>query len=369
MTNKSHQSIQPEIAFSALATQSHNSLAPTTAFIDVRSEGEFSFAHFSGTQNIPILNNQERHEVGTRFKEQGQEAAIALANELVAPHRENRIQQMLAATQTSPQKIAWVMCWRGGLRSKTACDWIKVAGADAIQIVGGYKALRSIAMQTLDQPPDAWIISGKTGTQKTKLLNLVKSDGLPACDLEHHARHKGSAFGKLLNQVVPSQTHFENCVALDLYQQKWIILEDESKRIGDLFVPKKVYTKIDTCPVIIIRATVEERCAGIFQDYVAGPLQTSREDEVCNHLLNSLTLLTKRLGSAKIKSIEEMILNAFKNAPHQASSHAPWIEQLLVEHYDPLYERGFKRHTRKILYEGTIDSCRKFLNHEHQSKK
>ncbi|HYG01024.1 MAG TPA: rhodanese-like domain-containing protein, partial [Chryseosolibacter sp.] len=44
--------------------------------IDVRSENEFLEGHIPGAVNIPILNNEERIQVGTDYKQRGQMEAI-----------------------------------------------------------------------------------------------------------------------------------------------------------------------------------------------------------------------------------------------------------------------------------------------------
>jgi tRNA 2-selenouridine synthase len=53
--------------------------------VDVRSEGEFQEGHISSAINIPILNNAERVEVGTDYKQKGQAEAIRTGFRLVGP--------------------------------------------------------------------------------------------------------------------------------------------------------------------------------------------------------------------------------------------------------------------------------------------
>ena len=45
-------------------------------WVDVRSESEFSRAHIPGAINIPILNDEDRAEVGTTYKQKGRELRI-----------------------------------------------------------------------------------------------------------------------------------------------------------------------------------------------------------------------------------------------------------------------------------------------------
>lgn len=53
--------------------------------VDARSEGEFAQSHIPGAINIPILNNTERIQVGTLYKQAGPEKATLKGFELVGP--------------------------------------------------------------------------------------------------------------------------------------------------------------------------------------------------------------------------------------------------------------------------------------------
>ena len=52
-------------------------------FIDVRSPNEFFKGSIFNAVNMPILSDQDRHEVGICFQNKGQDAAIELGNKLV----------------------------------------------------------------------------------------------------------------------------------------------------------------------------------------------------------------------------------------------------------------------------------------------
>ncbi len=120
--------------------------------LDVRSEGEFAAASIPGFQNAPILRNQERHEVGLCYRNRGQTAAIELGYKLVGPLRESRVQEWLQKTQVHTDLI--VGCWRGGLRSRIASEWIEANGRPVHLVEGGYKALRHELLKVLEKTPD-----------------------------------------------------------------------------------------------------------------------------------------------------------------------------------------------------------------------
>ena len=55
-----------------------------TPLLDVRAPVEFAKGAFPTASNLPLLDDNERHRVGIRYKQQGQQAAIDLGNELVS---------------------------------------------------------------------------------------------------------------------------------------------------------------------------------------------------------------------------------------------------------------------------------------------
>ncbi|MEK7691316.1 MAG: rhodanese-like domain-containing protein, partial [Bdellovibrionota bacterium] len=188
--------------------------------IDVRSEGEFQTGHLPGAVSLPILNDSERHLVGLRYKTQGQEAAIVLAHSLVDPDRARRVECWLKALPTASEATGYLFCWRGGLRSKTACAWINAAGGRTIRIEGGYKAVRAELLSQFETRRllGFLTVTGYTGSGKTLLLrSIAQSSPHLVLDLESLANHRGSAFGNEPDgSPQPSQATFENAMALRL---------------------------------------------------------------------------------------------------------------------------------------------------------
>ena len=58
-------------------------LASDTPLIDVRAPVEFSQSAMPAAINLPLMNDEERAAVGTCYKRQGPEAALALGHKLV----------------------------------------------------------------------------------------------------------------------------------------------------------------------------------------------------------------------------------------------------------------------------------------------
>ncbi len=59
-------------------------LAADTPLIDVRAPVEFTQGAMPAAINMPLMNNDERAAVGTCYKRQGPEAALALGHRLVS---------------------------------------------------------------------------------------------------------------------------------------------------------------------------------------------------------------------------------------------------------------------------------------------
>lgn len=95
------------------------------------------------------MTDDERAQVGTCFKQQGQAAAIALGHQLVGGAvRAERLEGWLAQLRQQPDAVLY--CFRGGLRSQTVQQWLHEAGVTRPRIAGGYKDLRRFLIDTLD---------------------------------------------------------------------------------------------------------------------------------------------------------------------------------------------------------------------------
>ena len=242
-----------------------------TPFLDVRAEVEFSKGSFPPSTNIPILRDEERQLVGTCYKKKGRETAVELAHSLITgATRDQRIGAWCEFTKKNPN--AHIYCWRGGMRSNYAREWISEAGIDIPLIDGGFKALRKVIInQITDVAGSVPIvrIGGKTGTAKTVLVNAVEF----STDLEGHANHRGSSFGRRVSGV-PTQIDFENALGIDLlckrqsFPERTLVVEDEGHRIGSNIIPKDFYDKMQAADVAMIEMPMEFRVRRIAQEYV-----------------------------------------------------------------------------------------------------
>lgn len=349
----------------ATTQQLHNLFAHNTPFLDVRSEDEFFKGNFPNSYNIPILNNHERHLVGTCYKQKGKQAAIELGHKLVSGEiRQKRIEQWCNLASSTPG--IHLFCWRGGMRSNLAQQWMLRAGVHVPRIEGGYKALRRYLMQVIDDTANntAFIrIGGKTGTGKTALINEIA----PSVDLEKHAAHRGSSFGHTINPQ-PSQSYFEHSVAIDLLRmtgkitgKNVIFIEDESRNIGTIAIPETFYQAMRRSPLALIEMPLEFRIQRILKEYIVDmsiAFQTKyRErgfDLFSDYLRQSLFRIQKRLGLERYRHLHALQLNALGTQFNTGSihDHAAWIMQLLTEYYDPMYDYQIKKNKAPVIFQG-----------------
>jgi len=176
--------------------------------LDVRTPGEYAQGHIPGAVSFPLFTNEERAEVGTLYKQESPQVAMERGLELVGPKMAGFVRR---ARELAGGRDVIVHCWRGGKRSGSMGWLLSTAGMRVQTLEGGYKAWRRYILERLENPPWRFIIlSGKTGSGKTDILQELKSLGAQVVDLEALACHRGSAFGALGQPEQPSAEHFAN---------------------------------------------------------------------------------------------------------------------------------------------------------------
>tara|TARA_Y100000591_G_scaffold167086_1_gene144096 strand:+ start:1043 stop:2074 length:1032 start_codon:yes stop_codon:yes gene_type:complete len=327
--------------------------------IDVRSEHEFEKGTIPNSISMPILDDNQHKLVGTDYKKNGKDSAIALGTELVSGEKKKKlIDDWIRVIKK--HGIEYIFCKRGGLRSKTAKKWLKEKNVDVKILKGGYKAYRkSIVEQheNLDHYRGDWfIITGFTGSGKTSIIRDLNS----SIDLEDLAKHRGSTFGAL-SVAQPTQQNFENKLTY-LYQKKCdgnIILEAESRNIGSVALPGKFYEKMRTSKYIFVEADIETRVNNIANEYISKPLKKGiSKSSLLSVYQEALGKINKRLGTVNYITINNEMKDAFGN---QKGSHKLWIRLLLENYYDKLYKHKLDEVSKQIIYSSDWSSCKNFL--------
>lgn len=321
-----------------------------TPLMDVRAPVEFTKGSFPGAENAPLMNDEERHQVGICYKEKGQDEAIRLGHQLVAGSiKTQRIEAWKQFVSRHPE--GYLFCFRGGLRSKLTQQWMKEAGIDYPLVQGGYKALRRFLIDSLENLVESdlfYIVSGRTGTGKTRVLKQLPNP----VDLEDLANHRGSSFGRQVTPQ-PSQIDFENRLAVAMLKAHHLVggpvyLEDESRLVGRCAIPDSLKERIAQAPLLVLERSLEDRIQIIREDYVENMSADymSRDGEEAgwlnfrNYLLEALERISKRLGGDRYSQLRGFMEQALAKQENTGSvnGHDAWIQPLLQNYYDPMYD-------------------------------
>jgi len=343
-----------------------------TPLLDVRAPVEFEKGAFKNSTNIPILEDEERRLVGIEYKNRGNEAAVALARELIQEQgKELRREKWLTYLNANPSAILY--CFRGGQRSGIAQQWLQEMGQDIVRIKGGYKAFRNYLMEeslAISKELNTLIIGGRTGSGKTLLLQDFEN----ALDLEGLAHHRGSSFGAF-SQRQNTQIGFEDDLAYALIQMKHtnhqtIVIEHESHNIGQCYIPKEVYKNFMQGKLIILHTPMEQRVAITHKEYVSDAIAEYEKhygdagvDEWAKRTLFSLNKIRKRVGSQRHHTLETLFNNALEHYKKDAGleDFKEFIEILLRDYYDPMYDYQIQKTPLEIIFEGNPQEVKEFL--------
>jgi len=299
--------------------------------IDVRSPAEFALDHIPGAVNYPVLNNEERAQIGTLYKQDSPFAAkklgAALVSRNIANHLENHFQDFPRTWRPL------VYCWRGGERSGAFTHILNRIGWKAMQLEGGYQGFRRVVIDGLDVAAKHFsfqVICGMTGSGKTRVLQEAARYGAQILDLEALAIHRGSVLGNEPNIEQPTQKGFETALwnALrTLDPSKPVLVESESKKVGGLHIPDALMEKIRGGACIELRSSAQTRVSWLMREY--------------HHFLtdadgfkSKLALLTAHYGKVQIAKWNEAI---------DAQQFPGLVEELLIKHYDPSYQSSIVR--------------------------
>ena len=243
--------------------------------IDVRAPAEWAEDHLPGAINLPVLDDAERAEVGTVYKQVSPFTARKVGAALVAANAARHLQCALADKPGGWRPL--VYCWRGGQRSGSFAVILAQIGWRVETIAGGYKAWRGLVVAALyDQPFPCRVVvlDGNTGSAKTDILNMLPGLGVQVLDLEGLARHRGSLFGAMPNALKgggqPSQKAFESALAmamLALDPARVVVVEAESSKVGNCRVPAGLWKAMLAAPRVTIVAPLAARAAYLARAY------------------------------------------------------------------------------------------------------
>mgnify|MGYP003575635053 CR=1 FL=1 len=303
--------------------------------IDARSENEFAEDHLPGAVNWPSLSNEERHLVGTVYKQVSPFEAKKRGAALVAANVARHIEREVLDKPKSWQPL--VYCWRGGKRSGSLSLVLDQIGFRVHLVDGGYKAFRQAVLAQLPALAPRLhyrVVCGPTGSGKTRLLQALAAQGAQVLDLEALANHRSSVLGSVPGQAQPSQKHYDTRVwqALRSFDPaRPVYVESESKKVGNVSVPDALIEAMRASPCIDLQLAEDERVALLLEDYdwfVRNP----------GYFCERLAALTELRGRAVVQGWQEAV---------QAGRIPQVVHQLLVSHYDPMYAASIQRNFRQ----------------------
>jgi len=348
-----------------------------TPLLDVRAPIEFAKGSLPRAVNLPLMEDAEREAVGICYQQSGQATAVQLGHELVTGAiKEARVARWKEFAETNPHGA--LFCFRGGLRSEITQQWLAEAGISYPRIKGGYKSIRQWLIQKTDTiiaSSSLLLVGGQTGVAKTRLLNEGNA-GRPipgSVDLEGLANHRGSAFGRRIT-AQPTQIAFELALGVALVQQqsgnhRFLILEDEGRLIGRCALPQPIHASRAQADWIRVEASLAERVDHSYDNYILGNLQEYINigeprafDVFSDDLVAALEKIRKRLGGKRYHELHQIMLDALINHRRgDPEQHKLWIEALLTDYYDPMYEHQMKQRALAPIFRGTQREVTEFL--------
>ncbi|MCS6985119.1 MAG: tRNA 2-selenouridine(34) synthase MnmH [Leptospiraceae bacterium] len=305
----------------------------SSAILDVRSPVEYAQGHIPGALNLPLFSDEERAEVGICYKNKGFLKAFLLGLRFVGPKLPHMVEK--AWELSGQSKKIYLYCARGGQRSQSVAWLFAKSGLEVFVLKGGYKFFRRFVLELLEKKRKLLILGGLTGSGKTELLHQLASRGWPVLDLEGLANHRGSAFGHLGLPPQPTVMQFENNLALALVklpEDEPIFVEDESRMIGRLPIPKALWEEMRRSPVFFLRVDRETRIKNILAQYGASKAQ---------ELVVAFKQIEKRLGQELTQKCISLVEQGLYAEAARLSLH----------YYDRAYLYGLsKRDPQSIIY-------------------
>ena len=298
--------------------------------IDVRSPSEYAEDHLPGAINLPVLDDAERAQVGTLYKQVSPFDARKIGGALVAQNTAKHLQTALTEKDGGWQPL--VYCWRGGQRSGAFATILEQVGWRVRLLKGGYQSYRRQVVHSLyDQnlPHRLVLIDGGTGTAKTALLQHLHSAGAQVIDLEGLAAHRGSLFGAVAD-AQPSQKMFESRLVGELGRldpERVTFVEAESSKIGERLMPPSLWDAMGQAPRVRISAPLAARGAYLSTAY----------DDLTTDADRLSALIDKLRPYHPAERIAQW---------HGQAGEKQWeglAKDLIEHHYDPRYEKSAAR--------------------------
>lgn len=313
-----------------------DSSGKTTLLVDVRSPKEYAKATIPGAVNLPVLDNDERREVGILYDSGKIEEAKQYGISTLSPRLPEMFQQYQEYARQYDQMV--IFCSRGGFRSNSIFSLLKSLGLNVSRLEGGYKSYRRTVTHLLPEiikKVHFITLYGNTGNGKTAILKELAKRGANILDLEGCANHRGSLLGSVGLEEPHSQKMFESL--LFEMAKHWqgpliVFTEGESKRIGNVVLPQFLVEAMRQGVNIRIDAEMEDRLRQLKEDYV----YRGNDEEI----IAALEELKRYLNEERIERYKKQV---------RQGVYDEVIEDLLLKYYDPRYSHTKKEYAAQFL--------------------
>jgi len=333
--------------------------------VDLRSPKEFAEDHVPGALNVPLFDDVERAVIGTLYVKRSPDAAFAEARErtvenigaltaaiaqaaewdvpdvdlrarvreLTEPGIASMEGALTVEAAGDPQPGAVVLhCWRGGLRSRSVVALLRELGLErAVMLTGGYKSYRAEVRRRLTgwSAPATYVLRGLTGVGKSLVLREVERlRPRWTLDLETLAGHRSSILG-MVGLAPCTQKTFESRLLRRVSSgfPDRCVVEGESRKVGDVVLPERVWEAVSSGVAIQLVATTETRVRNLIEDYLAHPENRAE-------IRAQLPFIEERLGRRKWNGVLVGLLDR--------GEEEELVARLLEHYYDPLYRHSEK---------------------------
>ncbi len=299
--------------------------------IDARSEGEFAEDHLPGAVNWPTLNNDERRDIGTLYKQvnafEAKKRGAAIAARNIAAHIEREV------IDKPKDWKPLTYCWRGGQRSGALSLILSQIGFRVTLVEGGYKAFRAAVVQDIPrlvQQLDWRVVCGTTGSGKTRLLLALAAQGAQVIDLEALANHRSSVLGAIPGLAQPTQKRFDTLIWGTLRRfdsTRPVFVESESKKVGNVVLPLALVDAMRASPCLNLVLPDAQRVALLLEDYDFFVRDV-------DHFCERLQVLAEFRGKVLVERWQASV---------RAGDFETVVQELLTQHYDPAYLQSMRR--------------------------
>ena len=287
-------------------------------WVDLRSPAEFQRDHVPSAVNVPLFDDEQRAIVGTLYKKESPQSAFEAGMAFVERRLPKLLEELIGrevdsgewiprfrelgaqlhpdadllelehgapfeTTSATPGLVLY--CWRGGMRSRSVCALLQALGIQVMLLDGGYKRYRTWVreqLESLDLPPIS-VLRGPTGVGKTAILaQLEERQRNTTLCLESLANHRSSVLGAVGKQPV-SQPMFDSTLLERLTElgQRPFFIEGESRKVGDVILPEKLWEAMETGSQVRLQAQTTTRVANLLEDYLA---TDGAIEAICAHL-------------------------------------------------------------------------------------